>query len=104
MKTQKRSVVVALSLLFACTWVAPAASLRDGLVSYWPLDENTSSTTADAAFTNTMIVTGTPTVSAGQYSNAFTFNGSSVRLANTHAADPTVSGLPIYKAGNGSYT
>src|SRR5436190_13173229 len=75
------------------------SAVTDGMVSYWPLDVNSSGTTPDAVFTNTLSIVGSPAVSAGQRSNAFTFNGSNTYLTNLHAFDNSSSGLPIYRAG-----
>ncbi len=96
------SALFAVLLLPAVAMTALALDVRDGLVSYWPLDEVTGGTTADAAFTNAMTVVGSPSVVAGKFGNAFTL-ANNIYLTNLHAADafPT-AGLPIYQAG--SYT
>jgi hypothetical protein len=78
---------------------APAADIRSGMVSYWPLDSITGDTTPDVAFTNTMNVFGAPVVSPGKFGNAFTF-ANHVYLTNLHEANAyPSSGLPIYSAG-----
>jgi hypothetical protein len=102
MKTFPQLLLTALSLAFAISVGAQPPDVRQGLVSYWPLDVNNAGTTPDAAFGNTMTIVGAPTVGAGQFGNAFTFNGSSTYLTNLHTADNAVTGLPIYRAG--SYT
>lgn len=102
MRTSPQLLLTALSLAFAISAGAQPADVRQGLVSYWPLDVNNAGTTPDAAFGNTMSVVGSPTVAAGQFGNAFTLNGSSTYLTNLHTTDNAVTGLPIYRAG--SYT
>jgi hypothetical protein len=96
---------MSLSVLAAA--VLPAASqpadIRQGLVAYWPLESHDDVTTPDATpFANTLTLVGVPTVGAGQFGNAFTFNGTSTYLANLHTPDNAITGLPIYRAG--SYT
>src|SRR6185369_7763643 len=59
-------------------------------------------TTPDLSFNNTMSLVGPVAVAAGQFSNSFTFNGSSTWLTNFHTADNNDVGLPIY--GAASYT
>src|SRR5437867_4158199 len=100
---KKLSCLFPLAFLLLSVMAAPAA-LTDGLVSYWPLDATNAATTPDVSFTNTMSVVGPVTVSAGQVSNAFTFNGSSTYLTNLHATDNSASGLPIYRAGTYTIT
>ena len=78
------------------------ADLRDGLVSYWPLDANDAGTTPDWAAGNTMSVTGSPAIELGQFGNAFRFDGTTTYLSHRHSPDNFVTGLPIYRAG--SYT
>src|SRR6266576_3011420 len=90
-----------LAILFA-SLIATRGAITDGLVSYWPLDDNSGGVTPDLSFANAMSSVGSPTVSAGQFSNAFTFTGSSTYLTNIHTSDNTDTGLPIY--GAGSYT
>src|ERR1044071_5159398 len=80
--------------------VHPAfADLRDGLVSYWPLDVDNSGTTPDPSFTNDLTLVSGPTVGTGQVSNAFTFNGTSQYLSITHGTTNADTGLPIYYIG-----
>jgi hypothetical protein len=67
----------------------PAADLRDGLVSYWPLDVNDGGTTPDWGVGNTMTIVGAPAVEPGQVGNAFTLNGASTYLTNLHQRAPT---------------
>ncbi len=93
---------LALAFLLLAFGSSHAADVRDGIVSYWPLDSINENITPDAAFTNAMSVVGTPTVGPGKFGNAFTF-ANNIYLTNLHAPDafPTV-GLPIYSAS--SYT
>lgn len=84
-------------------WLAAAqGAITDGLVSYWPLDANDGGTAADFSFTNPLTIAGAPAVTAGQFSNAFTFNATSTWLTNIHTYESSDTGLPIY--GAGSYT
>src|SRR5437867_10331874 len=75
------------------------AAVTDGLVSYWPLDVlDGGNTTADLSFGNTLTIGSNtaPTVVSGQFSNAFSFNGSSTFLTNFHSYDSRDGGLPLY--------
>lgn len=91
-------------LTFCLLTVLPTASLvgadlRDGLISYWPLDSLQGGAAPDAAFTNTMTVQGTPTVEPGKFGNAFALGGTTY-LTNLHSSESfPESGLPIYRAG-----
>ena len=76
-----------------------AASLREGLVSFWPLETTDGVVTPDLASGNAMSVVGVPIVSPGQRDNAFTFDGVSAYLVNVHTPDNSITGLPIYTAG-----
>jgi hypothetical protein len=76
-----------------------AASLREGLVSFWPLETADGGVTPDLASGNTMSIVGAPIVEAGQRGNAFTFDGVSAYLLNSHTPDNSTTGLPIYTAG-----
>ena len=78
------------------------ADLRDGLVSYWPLDANDAGTTADWGAGNTMSVTGSPLIEVGQFGNAFRLDGATTYLSHRHGPNNFITGLPIYRAG--SYT
>src|SRR5690242_19541978 len=98
-------------LLSVCAFISaalPASAqpidIRQGLVAYWPLDVATDGvTTPDATpYANTLGITGAPTVDAGKFGSAFTFNGTSTYLSVSHSPDNSVTGLPIYRAG--SYT
>src|ERR1043165_1259198 len=86
--------LVPLAFLLA-TVAAAQGAITDGLVSYWPLDDNSGGVTPDLSFANTMTVQGSPTVGPGQaaFSNAFTLNGSSTYLTNLHTSDNTDTGL-----------
>ena len=94
-----RRLLSASAILLAC-FVLRAADVRDGLVSYWPLDAVDGGTTADVGFMNTMTVVGDPAVSPGKVGNALTFVGPNTYLTNLHASDAFAdAGLPIYQAG-----
>ena len=83
--------------------VAQPADIRQGLVAYWPLESADGGVTPDVTpFGNLLNITGAPGVGPGVRNNAFTFDGLSTYLANSHTADNAVTGLPIYRAG--SYT
>ncbi|HXU77931.1 MAG TPA: LamG-like jellyroll fold domain-containing protein [Methylomirabilota bacterium] len=97
MKNAIRLPLLSLTLLASPGFGA----LTDGLVSYWPLDvADGGITTPDLSFTNTLTITGLPTVGSGQFSNAFTFDGSSTWLISLHSNDNRDTGLPIYGAGS----
>lgn len=102
MKTRLRLLLAACSLCFMFTASAQPPDIRQGLVAYWPLDAHDTLTTPDLAGANTLNVVGNPAVGAGQFGNAFTFNGTSIYLTNLHTVDNGPTGLPIYRAG--SYT
>jgi hypothetical protein len=88
------------ALLAALALQTTHAAITDGLLSYWPLDAVSADNTAvDVAFTNHFSVIGAPVVSSGQVSNAFTFDGATTYLINSHTTDNTATGLPIYNAG-----
>src|SRR5438309_477348 len=87
------------ALLIGLT-TAARADLTTGLVSYWPLDANDTVTTPDFSFNNAMSLVGPVAIAAGQFSNSFTFNGSSTWLTNFHTADNNDTGLPIYGAAS----
>ena len=76
-----------------------AASLREGLVSFWPLETADTGVTPDLASGNTMSIFGNPIVEPGQRGNAFTFDGTTAYLLNSHTPDNSITGLPIYRAG-----
>ena len=78
-----------------------AADVRAGLVSYWPLDVDSGGTTPDYGFGNNMTIFGGSTIVAGQFTNAFSFNGTAQYLSITHGTDNSVNGLPIYTSANG---
>jgi hypothetical protein len=101
MKTSRYLIQAALGLAFAISICAQPADIRQGLISYWPLDVDNGGTTPDGASGNTMSVFSA-VGSAGQVGNSFTFNGSSSYLLNVHGSDNAATGLPIYRAG--SYT
>lgn len=94
--------ISALIMLVLAAGSIQGADLRDGLVSYWPLDSNDGGTTADWGAGNTLAVIGSPLIEAGQVGNAFRFDGSTTYLSNRHSPDNFITGLPIYRAG--SYT
>jgi hypothetical protein len=75
------------------------ASLREGLVSFWPLETADGGVTPDLASGNTMTIVGAPIVAPGQRDNAFTFDGTTTYLLNSHTPDNSINGLPIYRAG-----
>ncbi len=82
--------------------LSPArADLQTGLVSYWPLDTADAGATPDLAFGNPMTTNNAPTITTGQRSNAFTFNGTSQYLNYSHTASPANDGMPIYLAPGG---
>lgn len=82
---------------------AQPADVRQGLVAYWPLESTDGGIANDAtAFANQLTVSGSPLAGAGVRGNAFTFDGASTYLANSHTEDNTPTGLPVYRAG--SYT
>jgi hypothetical protein len=91
-------------LIVFCT-TAQAADIRLGLVAYWRMDGLDGSTVPDETSNNndqTVVnVTGGNFV-PGQFGNAVSLNGSSTYMTNVHSTDPSLSGLPVYKAG--SYT
>ena len=71
---------------------------RASLAAYWPLDTGSGGTTPDLALGNNLTLFGGPTIAGGVFSNAFSFNGSSQYLSQTH--DPGgASGLPLYQPG-----
>jgi hypothetical protein len=92
----KAAVLFALSL---CVNSIQAASLREGLVSFWPLETADGGVTPDLASGNTMSIVGAPIVTPGQRGDAFTFDGVSAYLVNVHTPDNSITGLPIYTAG-----
>lgn len=95
----KPFIQVLLCVLFLIPVPLLAADLRDGLVSYWPLDSLQSGSTPDVAFTNTMTVQGTPGINPGKLGNAFSLGGTTY-LTNLHTSESfPESGLPIYRAG-----
>jgi hypothetical protein len=99
LQIRRISPLVALALLAGSL---QGADLRDGLVSYWPLDVNDAGATPDWGAGNTMSVTGSPLIEAGQFGNAFRFDGTTTYLSHRHSPDNFIAGLPIYRAG--SYT
>lgn len=100
--TLRRPIYLTISLLLL-NFLTAKADLLTGLVSYWPLDVNNSGITPDMSFANTLTVSGAPTVTSGQVSNAFNLSsGTSDYLIITHGSSNIDTGLPIYAAG--SYT
>lgn len=76
------------------------ADVRQGLVSYWPLDVDNGGTTPDLAFGNDLTAVNGPAVVEGKFGSAFSFNGTSQYLTTSHEfTDYAVKGLPIYVAG-----
>jgi hypothetical protein len=75
-----------------------AASLREGLVSFWPLETTDGGVTPDLASGNTMSIVGAPMVEAGQRGNAFTFDGATSYLLNSHTPDNSVTSRFIAQA------
>jgi hypothetical protein len=61
-----------------------SAPLKGSLVSYWDMEED-SGTRSDAHYhgQNHTTATGSPTVTQGKFSNAYTFNGSTDYLSNS---------------------
>ncbi len=103
MKASLTLVTLCSLLTITLSAIAQPADIRQDLVAYWPMETHDGATTLDATpFANNLNVTGAPTIGAGQRGNAFTFDGSSTYLANSHTADNAITGLPIYRAG--SYT
>ncbi|HZO85767.1 MAG TPA: LamG-like jellyroll fold domain-containing protein, partial [Verrucomicrobiae bacterium] len=92
----KTAVLLVLSLSLNSM---PAASLREGLVSFWPLETADGGVTPDLASGNTMSIVGNASVAPGQRGNAFTFDGTTSYLLNSHTPDNSITGLPIYTAG-----
>ena len=84
---------------------ASAAAIHQGLAAYWQMEGIDGPNILDATpFSNNMAavaITGANFV-PGQFGNALSLNGSSQFATNLHAPDPSLTGLPIYKAG--SYT
>jgi hypothetical protein len=97
-----RPIFALLAVMLAVTPPARSADSLSGLVSYWPLESTDGGIAADPSSGNTMSVVGLPAVSAGQFGNAFTFDGATTYLTNLHTPDNSLTGLPIYRAG--SYT
>src|SRR5688572_25642498 len=91
--------ITALLLLSLSFNSIQAASLREGLVSFWPLETADTGVTPDLASGNTMSIFGNPIVEPGQRGNAFTFDGTTAYLLNSHTPDNSITGLPIYRAG-----
>lgn len=84
---------------------AQAPDLRQGLVAYWPLDANDGGSALDATpFGNALVISGNPTVEAGRFNNAFTFDGATTYLNLLHSTDNSGTGLPIYGAGGYTVT
>jgi hypothetical protein len=82
---------------------AQPADIRQGLVAYWPMEAHDGATTLDATpFANNLSLSGAPGISPGRHGNAFTFDGGSTYLINSHTADNIPTGLPVY--GAGTYT
>jgi len=82
-----------------------AADIRQGLVAYWQMEGTEGLTTPDATpFANHLNVVGLSSGNfvPGQFGNAVQLNGSSTYMTNLHSPDPSMTGLPIYRAG--SYT
>jgi hypothetical protein len=60
----------------ACNFTNNNTSLTNGLVGYWPMEENTGTTTADMSGNgNTGTLTGTPSWGTGQIGNGINFDG-----------------------------
>jgi hypothetical protein len=92
--------VLALSLLFLLNINSIAADIRDGLVSYWPLDVVNAGTTPDLALGNDLELFNMSEANLvpGRRGNAMSFDGSEQSnhyLAYTNNAN----GLPIYNSG-----
>ena len=71
---------------------------RAGLQAYWPLDTANGGTTPDLAVGNNLAVYGSPGISPGTISNAFSLNGSSQYLSIGHNPSGT-NGLPLFQPG-----
>src|SRR4051812_33959881 len=99
MKLCKGSVVFAVSLMIA---IQAQSDVRQGLVSYWPLDTLNGATAPDLAVGNNMTVTGSPSLVPGTNGNAFPFTTSSNYLSIAHGTNNATNGLPILLGG--SYT
>jgi hypothetical protein len=93
----KKLTCLPLIILLGAVTIGRAA-ITDGLVSYWPLDVNDGTTTPDLSFGNTMTVAGAPVVGPGQFSNAFSFSGTTPYLTNLHDFDNSGTGLPIFRS------
>jgi hypothetical protein len=105
MKAARFLIVVLACLGFAASLRAQPADVRVGLIGYWPMESTDGVTTPDASYLglNPMSLRSAPTFDPGKYGNAVTLNGTSSCLTNLHSADPTATGMPIYRIG-GSYT
>ncbi len=73
------------------------------MIMYWPLDVDNAGTTPDVAayYGNAMAEIGGPTVVAGQFGTACSFDGISQYLVINHGFDNSVNGLPIYTSAKG---
>ena len=87
--------------------MASAADIRQGLVAYWQLEGTDGVTTPDATpynnNLNVVSMSGADFV-PGQFGNAAQLNGSTTYMTNLHSPDPSVTGLPIYRAGRYTIT
>src|ERR1051326_8863484 len=98
--TLLRPIYLTLTLL-SLNLVSARADLLTGLVSYWPLDVNNSGVTPDISFANALTVNGAPSVTSGQFSNAFNLSSTtSDYLVITHGPLNVDTGLPIYADGS----
>jgi len=99
MKTSKLILWCAAALV-GCA-VGTAADVREGLVSYWPLDAISEdwTTTSDAVSGNdfNLVALDTSSVVAGKLGSAFQFDGAS-QYAYYTAIPDVDTGLPITKA------
>ncbi len=103
--TLMNSARLVLSMFLVTAFNVTAADIRQGLVAYWQMEGLNGSFIPDATpFSNNLNVVniGGGNFVAGQVGNAVSLNGSSTLMTNLHTPDPSLTGLPIYKAG--SYT
>src|ERR1035437_695638 len=81
------------------------SSLWTNLVSYWPFDTATATSTPDLAIGNDLFFgtsapgTNAPTLVVGERTNCFQFNGTNQFLGLL--ANNADTGLPIYYSTNG---
>lgn len=103
--TLMNSARTTLLVFLLAAFHATAADIRQGLVAYWQMEGTDGLQTPDATpFSNNMRAVNMTAANfvPGQFTNAASFTGSTTYMTNLHSPDPSITGLPIYKAG--SYT